>query len=95
MPAMLIRQRVSDYHAWKRVFDEHEFDRKANGCQGVQILRNAADPKETLILLVWDDLLRALLFLQSDDLRDSIDQAGVIDTPDIWLLEESSEISSS
>lgn len=91
MPALLIRLRVSDYQTWRRVFDEQGFARKANGCQGSQIFRNAADPNETFILLAWDDLLRARLFSQSDDLRESIAAGGVLDRPDLWLLDEAGE----
>jgi len=51
MPALLIRHRVTDYAAWKRVFDEHGSTRWSNGCQGGQVFRNSVDPSETLILL--------------------------------------------
>jgi quinol monooxygenase YgiN len=88
MPALLIRHKVTDYATWKPVFDEHETTRRAHGCQGGRLFRNAADPNETLILLTWDDLERARLFAQSDDLRDAMRQAGVADEPDLWFLEE-------
>jgi hypothetical protein len=91
MPALLIRQRVSDYPAWRRAFDEQEVVRKANGCRSAHIFRNADDPDETVVLLIWDTLVRARLYAQSDDLRESIDRAGVIDRPDLWLLDETLE----
>ena len=91
MPALLIRHRVPNYDAWKRIFDEQGFARKANGCQEVQIFRNAEDPDETLILLTWDTLVRARLYSQSDDLRESVAETCVIDRPDLWLLEETDD----
>ncbi len=90
MPALLIQHRVSDYAAWRQVFDEQAHARTANGCQQVQIFRNAADPHETVIFLTWDTLVRARLSAQSDDWLDSIDRGGVIDRPDICFLEETS-----
>src|SRR5687768_6838228 len=71
MPSLLIRCHVADYPAWKAVFDEHEPSRRANGSQGGWLFRDADDPQEVLLLLVWDDLERARLFADSDDLRET------------------------
>jgi hypothetical protein len=40
------------------------------------------------VLLEWDDLERARLFADSDDLREAMARAGVTDRPDIWFLED-------
>ena len=77
MPALLIRHHVADYPAWKAVFDEHETTRQANGSQGGRLFRDAADPQEVLLLLEWDDLERARLFVDSDDLQEAMTRAGV------------------
>ena len=86
MPAMLIRHKIVDYGAWKPVFDEHQTTRRANGSRGGRTFRCADDPNEVVILLEWDDLERARLFADSDDLREAMDRAGVTDRPDIWFL---------
>ena len=88
MPALSIRHRVADYVAWKPCFEEHGMTRRANGCQGERIFRNADDPNEVLVLLEWDDLERARFFSDSDDLREAMARAGVRDDPDIWFLED-------
>jgi heme-degrading monooxygenase HmoA len=88
MPSLLIRHHVADYLAWKAVFDEHEPARRANGSQGGWLFRDTADPNELLVLLAWDDLERARLFVDSDDLREAMTRAGVAGQPDIWFLEE-------
>ena len=88
MPALLIRCHVADYPAWKTVFDEHAIARRANGSRGGRLFRDAADPNEVLALLTWDDLDRARLFVDSDDLRETMTRAGVTDRPDIWFLED-------
>lgn len=88
MPSLLIRHHVADYLAWKAVFDEHGMTRRANGSQGGRIYRSGDDPAEVVILLEWDDLERARLFADSDDLREALAQAGVTDRPDVWFLEE-------
>jgi hypothetical protein len=88
MPSLLIRHHVADYLAWKAVFDEQEPTRQANGEQGGWLFRDADDPHEVLLLLAWDDLERARLFADSDDLREAMTRSGVMDRPDIWFLED-------
>lgn len=86
MPALLIRQRVTDYATWKQTFAEQAHARSANGCEGVQIFRNPDDPNETIVILTWDSLVRARLFSQSDDLRESFDRDN--NHAEIWLLDD-------
>lgn len=88
MAALLIRHRVVDYHAWRRDFDGQAHARTANGCQHVQVFRNAADPHEMVLILTWDTVVRAQLFLQSEEWIESIDRGGLTDRPELWLLEE-------
>ena len=88
MPSLLILNRVADYAIWKRVFDEQELVRRANGSRGGQVLRTSADPYRVLVLLEWDDLERARLFVDSDDLQEATKRAGVIGTPEFWFLDE-------
>ena len=88
MPALFIRHKVTDYATWKSRFDDLAATRRAHGCKGSQIFRNAKDPSETLILLAWDELDRARLFAQSDDLRDALRRDDVADEPDLWVLDD-------
>ena len=88
MHVLLIRHRVSDFARWKAVFDEDGITRRANGSLGGRLFRNATDADEVLVILEWDDLDRARLFADSDDLREALTRAGVADWPDIWFLEE-------
>jgi heme-degrading monooxygenase HmoA len=88
MPYMLIRHKVADYVKWKPVFDEHGRTRKASGSRGGYLFRNADDPNETVILLEWDDLAKARQFVESEDLRQAMQRAGVADRPDVYFLDE-------
>ena len=88
MPALLMRHKVVDYATWKPSFDEHGTTRRANGARGDRLFRNAADPNEVLVLVEWDDLDRARLFAESDDLQEAMARAGVADQPDVWFPEE-------
>ena len=88
MPALFIHHKVADYAAWKPHFDAHALTRRANGCEGGRVFRRANDPNDVVVLLEWDDLERARLFADSDDLREAMTRAGVIDLPEIWLLDD-------
>lgn len=87
MPYILVRNRVTDYDAWKRVFDEHGAMREAHGSGGGYLFRSSHDPNEVVILLEWDGLEEAEHFAQSDDLRQAMQRAGVVDRPDVYFLE--------
>lgn len=89
MPVLLIRHRVTNYEIWRQAFLEDAETRRANGAQDWRCLRNDADPSEVWILLEWDDLFRARLFVKSDDLGEAIIRADVVEEPDYWFLEES------
>ncbi|MCA9876944.1 MAG: hypothetical protein KC442_04170 [Thermomicrobiales bacterium] len=88
MPALLMRLHVADLAAWRAVFAEQEAVRRANGSRGGRLYCDAANPREVLVLLAWDDLERARLFVDSDDLREAMVRASVIEEPDVWFLED-------
>ena len=88
MPYMLVRHKVEDYERWKPVFDDHQATRRESGGKGGFLFRNADDPNETLILLEWPDLEDARRFARSDDLRETMQRAGVAEQPDIFFLED-------
>jgi heme-degrading monooxygenase HmoA len=88
MPSLLILNHVADYATWRSVFADLEMVRRANGSQGGQILRVSADPHAVLVLLEWDDLERARLFVDSDDLQEAIQRAGVTEEPKFWFLDD-------
>jgi hypothetical protein len=88
MSYILVRHKVEDYAKWKPFFDGHRSTRQASGSTSEMLLRNAHDPHELLILLGWDTLEHAQQFVQSEDLRQVMQRAGVVDQPDIYFLEK-------
>lgn len=92
MPALLIRHRVSNYGTWKVGFDAQDTVRRAHGCQRCLLFRGAGDDDEILILLEWDEVDRAWMFAQSDEMQAALQQPDVADEPDLWLLSDSSRM---
>lgn len=92
MPALLIRLRVTDYGTWRSAFDEQDAVRRAHGCQRGLLFRGVGDEDEMVILLDWDEVDRAWMFAQSDDLQATLRRADVADKPDLWLLSETNRM---
>ena len=88
MAYLLIRHKDKDYEKWKTVFDGHSATRKTSGSKGGRLFRNADNPNEILVFFEWDNLEKAKKFAQSEDLKKTMQQAGVIDKPDVYFLEE-------
>jgi heme-degrading monooxygenase HmoA len=93
MPYLLVRHRVADYERWKVAFDAHGVTRQANGSRGGQLFRDAADPNELVVLLEWDILENARQFAHSEELREVMQRAGVVDRPDISFLKDGEQVS--
>jgi heme-degrading monooxygenase HmoA len=85
--------KVTDYEKWKSAFDAHSVIRQAHGSRGGQLFRNAADPNELVVLLEWDVLEQARQFAQSEEFREVMQRAGVVDQPDIYFLKDGEQVS--
>lgn len=88
MPYLIIRHKVEDYDRWKPTFDDHGLTRAEFGSTGYQLLRSDCDPNELIMMFEFNDLDKARALVTSDDLRETMQRAGVADQPDIYFLEE-------
>ena len=86
MAFMLTRAKVRDFNAWKPAYDAHQPARSAAGLTEKYLLRNADDPNEIFILFEAQDLNRAKTFAASADLRERMQESGVVGKPDIYFL---------
>lgn len=87
MSYMMVRHKVKDYDAWKPGYDAHLPAREAAGLREVYLLRNADDPQEVIALFEASDLEKARAFSASEDLKEKMQEVGVIDRPDIYFLQ--------
>jgi heme-degrading monooxygenase HmoA len=88
MAQLIIRHKVKDYLKWKSMFDEHGAKRKAAGSKGGRLFRSEKDPNEVVILFEWQDLGKARQFAESEDLRKTMERAGVVGKPELYFLDE-------
>lgn len=88
MAYIYVRHRVEEYAKWREGFDNHAPARQAGGATDeTYIMRNVDDPNEITIILGWSDLEKARAFTQSASLKEAMQKAGVIGSPEIRFLE--------
>ncbi len=85
---MLIRHKLADFDKWYPVYKEHATMRKNAGSQSSRLFRNADNPNEALLLFEWDTIENAKTFAHSDELRETMKDAGVLEKPDVFFLDE-------
>lgn len=84
--AVIITHEVSDFDAWKTVFDRHEGARKEAGFLGHHINRHAENPNLLSVYLAVSDVAKARAFTESADLRTTMSAAGVTSMPSlVWV----------
>lgn len=88
MITVLVRHKVKDYAKWKAVLDETKPMAKSNGVRSQRVLRNSANPNEVVVLNEFDDMNAAQKFTQSDELKKTMERAGVAEAPSVLFLNE-------
>ena len=83
---MLIRHKVRDFKSWKAGYDAHQPKRVEAGLTEKYLLRGSDDPNEVVALFEAQDLSRAKAFATSADLREKMEEVGVVGKPDIYFL---------
>jgi hypothetical protein len=88
MTNLLIRHKVNDYAAWKVEFDNFAEFRKSSGEKSYRILHPEGESNNLTLLFEWDNPGNARKFLESTELRSTMQRAGVAEEPEIRFLEE-------
>jgi|SRR4051812_34628496 hypothetical protein len=88
MVNVIVRHKVSDFAKWKHVFDDHFRMRHAAGELNHRVFHNHDDGLDLTLFFEWESLEMARSFFQSDRLKNGMQQAGVVGTPEIVFLDE-------
>jgi quinol monooxygenase YgiN len=88
MVHVLVRHKVADFNRWKEAFDTHVIARKRAGEVSFHVFHNLDDAHDIFLLLDWASADEARTFMNSSDLRDRMQQAGVQGAPEIQYLED-------
>jgi len=88
MAHIIVRQKVSDYGKWRSAFDEAIKMRKDAGELSSRVFRMADDPNNLLLFQEWNSVDNAAKFVQSTELKEAMQQTGVLEQPDVYFLNE-------
>jgi hypothetical protein len=84
--AVVVQHEVADFDTWKVGFDAHESARRAAGILGHHINRAQANPNILSVYLAVSDVEAAKAFATSDDLKETMQEVGVISQPQLmWM----------
>lgn len=87
MAFLVARHKVKDYDKWMDGFELDEPNRWASGSKGGLVLRNVDDPEEVVVVLEWDSAKALREFTSSQDLKSRMKKFGVIDEPDMYVVD--------
>jgi hypothetical protein len=87
MSAILaVRHQVSDYAAWRKVYDELEPLRAQHGCTAKRVLRLPEDGNDLFITHEFPTAEQAASFAHDPGLQAGMEQAGVEGAPRIEIF---------
>ena len=75
---LIIRSTVADFDVWKPAFDKHESKRKDATLGLVSLLRGLENDKDITVIFSVGDVNKAKALLSSDDLKQAMNDAGVV-----------------
>ena len=88
MAHLFVRHKVKDYPVWKKVFDGFIDTRRSGGEKNYRIFHPDNEANNVLALFEWDNIENAKKFAHSSELKDAMGNAGVVEQPEIYFLEE-------
>jgi quinol monooxygenase YgiN len=80
--------KVKDFAAWRIVFDDLTTMRTSHGCTGHKVYQSPHETNEITILTDWKGIDEAKSYATSNDLKEGMQNAGVISQPDVTFLAE-------
>ena len=83
---LLIQHKVSDYVKWRQAFDEHKSKQLEAGLTNPRVFFTDGDTKNVSILFDASDDAKAKAFTESQDLKQTMQAAGVKGKPEMHIL---------
>ncbi len=87
MSMVLVRHRVRAYAAWKQGFDGLKGMRRRAGEKSFRIYHIDREDDHLLLLFEWESHDRAQEFFESTELEDALEEAGVMEPPEVYYLD--------
>lgn len=88
MSYVMVKHKVADFEAWKKVYDSLEAERVKGGSKSASVFRDHGNPSGVVVLTEWDSLESAQKFNGSEKLKDAMMKAGVEGPPEFLFLDK-------
>ena len=88
MAHALFQHKVSAYGKWRSAFDDAIKMRRDAGEVSSRVFRIADDPNNIVVFQEWESLDKIRKFSQSPELQEAMQQAGVLEQPDVYFPNE-------
>jgi quinol monooxygenase YgiN len=85
----LVRHRVDDFDAWKKVYDGFAPIQAEHGVHDHQVLRSIENPNDVIVTHTFDSREAASAFFATPELKETLSKAGVnADSVEISYFDE-------
>jgi len=73
----LVRHRVADFDAWRKVYDDFAPIQAEHGVHAHQVLRSIENPNDVIVTHTFDSHEAAKAFFAMPELKEAMSKAGV------------------
>lgn len=87
LPGIIVTHPVEDYDAWRAAYDDFGDVRKQNGIVGHAVNQELGKPNQVIVYHQADDMSTLRAFVDSAELKEAMERAGVVEPPDIQFVE--------
>ncbi|HET7717571.1 MAG TPA: cyclase [Bauldia sp.] len=85
MATMFVRHTVSDYRAWRKIYDDFGSNLPKMGVTGQAVYQSAENPNDVTVTHEFPSVAAAQAFAINPDLKKAMQAAGVLGAPTIWF----------
>ncbi|TPM84800.1 cyclase [Mesorhizobium sp. B2-3-3] len=85
MTTLFVRHAVSDYKAWRKVYDAFAPVQKASGVKAESVYQAADDPNDVTVTHDFASAADARAFIENPKLKEAMASAGVVGAPTMWI----------
>jgi quinol monooxygenase YgiN len=82
---MFVRHTVSNYETWRKAYDAFASIQKAKGVAGQAVYQATDNPNDITVTHEFASMDAAQAFVNSDELKKAMHNAGVMGAPTIWF----------
>jgi hypothetical protein len=87
MTTLFVRHTVSDYAAWRKVYDAFAPTQKAHGVTAEAVYRAADNPNDVTVTHEFATVDSARSFIARPELKAAMESARLVGPPTIWIAD--------